>query len=438
MSSSARFDVVIVGASVAGCSAARLFGLAGAKVALVERRPDPDAYKVVCTHQILSCAVPTIERLGLAEPLARRGAMRSGVEVWSPYGGWMHLPGDAPLGYGVTRQTLDPILRDLAANTPGVELLTGHTVVGLLGAGGRPAGVEAETTDRGRRQLHARLVVGADGRGSGIARMARVPRRGRPHGRFFYFAYWRGVRPRPNAARVWFLDPEGAADFPNEDDLNVVTVAPTHARREQFRADPEGEYLRMVASLPDGPDLANAERVSKLIGKLDTPNVLRPAARPGVAFVGDAAVASDPSFGVGCGFAFQTAEWLADHTSGALLGGGDGDLDRALGRYRRAVLRRLGLEHFLMSDMSTGRRLRLNERLVFSAAAKDPAIARVMEPITSRRQSSARLLNPAFTARVLLSASPGPRTRRSACSATARAGRGRNGVAAARSRRSPR
>jgi 2-polyprenyl-6-methoxyphenol hydroxylase-like FAD-dependent oxidoreductase len=123
----------------------------------------------------------------------------------------------------------------------------------------------------------------------------------RRHGRFFYFAYWRGVRPRSDAARVWFLDPEGAADFPNEDDLNVVTVAPTHARREEFRADPEREYLRMVAALPDGPDLANAERVSKLIGKLDTPNVLRPAARPGVAFVGDAAVACDPSFGAGCG-----------------------------------------------------------------------------------------------------------------------------------------
>jgi flavin-dependent dehydrogenase len=395
---------VVVGASVAGCSAARFFGLAGARVALVERRPDPDAYKVVCTHQILSCAVPAIERLGLAEPLAQKGAMRSGVEAWSPFGGWMRLPSDAPLGYGVTRQTLDPLLRDLAANTPGVELLTGRTAVGLLGDDGRPAGIEVETTGRGRERINARLVVGADGRDSRVARMAGVPGRVRAHGRFFYFAYWRGVRPRSDAARVWFLDPEGAADFPNEDDLNVVTVAPTHARLDEFRADPEREYMRMVASLPDGPDLENAERVSKLIGKLDTPNVLRPAARPGVAFVGDAAVASDPSFGVGCGFAFQTAEWLVDHTSRALLGDGDGDLDRALGRYRRTVLRRLGLEHFLMSDMSTGRKLRLNERLVFRAAAKDPATARAMEPITSRRQSSVRLLSPAFTARVLLSA----------------------------------
>src|SRR3954451_21575048 len=43
----ADFDAVIVGASVAGCTAARLFAQRGARVALVERRPDLDAYKTV-------------------------------------------------------------------------------------------------------------------------------------------------------------------------------------------------------------------------------------------------------------------------------------------------------------------------------------------------------------------------------------------------------
>ena len=71
------FDVVVVGASISGCTAARLFALAGARVALVERRPDPGAYKVACTHAILSSAVPTMERLGLAPLLDERGAVRT-------------------------------------------------------------------------------------------------------------------------------------------------------------------------------------------------------------------------------------------------------------------------------------------------------------------------------------------------------------------------
>jgi flavin-dependent dehydrogenase len=388
----AGFDVVVVGASIAGCSAARLFAVAGAKVALIERRPDPGAYKVVCTHQILSSAVPTIERLGLAALIEARGAVRTHVEAWSPYGGWMRFPTDVPYGYGVTRWTLDPILRELAAGTPGVEFLPGWTVTGLLNDDGRPAGVRVETPKHQVRTIRAELVVGADGRDSAIAQWARVPGRVRPHNRFYYFAYWRGLRPVTKRARLWFLDPDGAAAFPNEDDLTVVVAAPHRSRLREFRVDPEDAYRRMVAALPDGPDLVGAERASKLIGKLEVPNVIRPAARPGVAFAGDAALATDPSVGVGCGWAFQSAEWLADHACAALLDGGD--LDGALERYRRTFRRRLGLEHWLIADLSSGRKLRANERTMFRAAANDPVMARALEEVATRRRSSLRLLDP--------------------------------------------
>lgn len=174
------FDVAVVGASIGGCTAARLFALAGARVALIERRPDPAAYKVVCTHTILSSAVPTIERLGLAPALEARGALHTHLEAWTPYGGWIRFPTDVPHGYGVTRRTLDPLLRQLAVGTPGVELFGGQTVVRMIGDDGRPAGVELESPKREVQAVRARLVVGADGRDSTVARLARVPGRVRP------------------------------------------------------------------------------------------------------------------------------------------------------------------------------------------------------------------------------------------------------------------
>lgn len=399
-----RFDVVVVGASIAGCTAARLFALAGARVALVERRPDPGAYKVVCTHQILSSAVPTIERIGLAPLLEARGAVRTHAEAWTPYGGWIRFPTDVPHGYGVTRQTLDPVLRELTEGTPGVELLPGRTVVRLLGEDGRPAGVEVETPARQVEPIRARLVVGADGRDSTVARLARVAGRVRPHNRFFYFAYWRGLRPRTDKARLWLLDPDGAAAFPNEDDLTVVVAAPHRSRLAEFRAGPDEAYRRMIDGLADGPVLADAEPASKLIGKLEVPNVMRPAARPGVAFVGDAALASDPVFGVGCGWAFESAEWLVDHTRTALLD--RGDLDAALDSYCRAFRRRLGPHHWVIADFSSGRRLLALERMTFRAAAVDPAVARAVEEVTSRRRSPLRMFDPRLTAQVLRSAAP--------------------------------
>jgi menaquinone-9 beta-reductase len=397
-----RVDVVVIGASIAGCAAARLFALAGARVALVDRRPDSAAYKVACTHNILSSALPTIERLGLAPLLEERGAVRTYTEFWTPYGGWVRSPTDVPHGYGVTRATLDPMLRQLAAATPGVELLLGHAAVRLLGDGDRISGVEVQSANGDAASLEARLVVGADGRHSTIARLAQMRGRVHPNNRFFYFAYWRGVHPRTDRARLWFGDPEGAASFPDEDDLTVVVAGFHRSRLGAVRADPESEYLRMVTGLPGGPDLAGAERVSKLIGALDTPNVMRPAARPGLALVGDAAFAADPLFGVGCGWAFQSAEWLVEHTAGALAS--NRHLDRALERYRRAFRRRLRLHHWQITDFSSGRKLRANERITFRAAATDASVARAVEEMASRRRSPLRMLDPRLAPAMLSAA----------------------------------
>jgi menaquinone-9 beta-reductase len=243
-------------------------------------------------------------------------------------------------------------------------------------------------------------LVGADGRESALARLARVPGRVRPHDRVFYFAYWRGVEPATTALRVWFLEPDGAARFPNEDGITLLVAAFHRSRLAEVRADLEGAYMRHLTGLPDAPDLRNAERVSKLIGKLEMPNVIRPAARPGIAFVGDAALATDPAFGVGIGFAFQSAEWLVDETTGALDGGPG--LDAALRRYRRKFLWRLGPHHLQMADFSTRRQFWALERLMLGKAAIDPAIARAFGQVLTRERSPLSLLNPRFAARVLI------------------------------------
>jgi menaquinone-9 beta-reductase len=395
----ARFDVAVVGASIAGCTAARLFGLAGARVALIERRPDVDAYKVVCTHAIQPSATPTIERLGLAPLLEARGAIRAGARMWTPYSGWVELPEDLPRAWGVTRRPLDPTLRKLAADTPGVELMLGHAATGLVGENGTPAGVRTRDAAGLEHEIRARLVVGADGRGSSVAEWARVPGRVRRHGRFFYFAYWRGWKPGTTDMHLWLLDPDGGALFPNEDGLAVLVVARTRPHLPKFRADLEGEYMRGLAEFPDGPDLSEAERVSKIVGKLDMPNVMRPAGRPGIAFVGDAALATDPLWGVGCGFAFQSGEWLVDETSAALLG--DGDLGRALERYARVFRRRLGMHHFVIAEYASGRKSFAWERFATRAAANDEVVARRLGEVAGRMRQPLALLDPLLLPRVL-------------------------------------
>ena len=390
------YDVAIVGASVAGCTAARLYAQRGARVALVEKRPALDAHKTVCTHFIQPSATPVIERLGLAPLIEEHGAVRNSIDIWNRGGGWIcTAQDDPPYGYSVTRRRLDPLLRKLTAETPGVDLMLGWTATGVRrDAAGRPAGISIENRSHETRPIAAQLVVGADGRESGIARLANVPGRVKPHGRFFYWAYWRGLRPegQTKRARMWMLDPDCAYTFPNEDDLTLVLVGPHRDRLPEFRADLEGAYMRMVRSLPDAPQLSNATRESKILGKLDLPNVIRPAARPGIAFVGDAALASDPLWGVGCGWAFQSAEWLVDETADALLKGAD--VDAALERYRKLHWKRLSPHHLAIADISTGRRMNALERRMGSVAPHNPVVRQAFEAVGARRKPPTAVFHP--------------------------------------------
>src|SRR5438045_1152233 len=69
MTGQGDYDVVIVGASIAGCTAATLYGRQGLKVALVDRESSPDYYKKICNHFIQPFAVQTFKRLGIVETL---------------------------------------------------------------------------------------------------------------------------------------------------------------------------------------------------------------------------------------------------------------------------------------------------------------------------------------------------------------------------------
>ncbi len=378
----ADYDVVVVGASIGGCTAATFLGQAGARVAVVEQRPDPAAYKTICTHFIAPSATPTIERLGLAERIEAAGGVRNAVELWTRFG-WIRprLADDFAYpryGYDIRREKLDPMVRELAAEAPGVELLPGETATALLGASGRPTGVRVVDRERRERELSARVVVAADGRDSQIAKLAGEKARVMRHGRFCYFAYYRNLPlPTGDTSLMWLLDPDVAYGFTQDDGITLLATFQTKDRESWFRRDLEANFGGYFRGLPNCPDPASGERISKILGKLDMPNSTRRAGRPGLAFVGDAAMSADPVWGVGCGWAFQSGHWLAAELAPAFENGSpsDADLDAAIARYRKRHRSRL-LGHFLMtSDYSTGRRFNPMERMLFSAAARDERVA---------------------------------------------------------------
>ncbi|MBV9048513.1 MAG: FAD-dependent monooxygenase [Solirubrobacterales bacterium] len=175
-----RFDVVIVGARCAGSPLATLLARQGVRVALVERARFPR--DTLSTHIFEAPGINLLARLGVldqvratgAEPIRRldfrQDEFATRVEPRA-------RPGDIGGAMSVRRFLLDPILAEAAAEA-GAEVMMETNVVGLVN-NGRVAGVRVRCGGS-ERELAARVVVGADGRNSTVARLdrrAQVPRR---------------------------------------------------------------------------------------------------------------------------------------------------------------------------------------------------------------------------------------------------------------------
>ncbi len=378
------YDAVIVGGSLAGSATAMFLARAGARVALVEKQPDPQAFKRMCSHFMQSSVVPTLERLGLLGPIMDAGGVRSGLRMWTKWG-WVIAPPDAEhKAVNLRRELLDPLVRDTAANTPGVDLILGQAAHGLVREDGTVRGVVVHDRNGVETVLRAKLVVGADGRDSRIAELAGVQVKVKPHNRFAYGGYFEGPGPvgAPDGS-IWMMDPQWAAAFPTDAGLTFYAAMPTKDRLPEFKRDPEKALMSWVADVPEAPPIREARLVSPVLGKLEMPNRVRTPIAPGLGLVGDAALATDPLFGVGCGWAFQTAEWLADSVAPALAGAEP--LQAGLERYHRRHTKGLRGHWTTIHDYASGRRMNAGERMTFAAAARDAKVAAVFDAFGTRR-----------------------------------------------------
>jgi 2-polyprenyl-6-methoxyphenol hydroxylase-like FAD-dependent oxidoreductase len=382
-----NYDVAIVGASIGGSSAAILFAQQGLRVALIERNKDINAYKIVCTHYIQPNAVPIIKRLGITENIEAAGGIHNGGRAWTRWG-WLGSGSRAnnkSYGYSIRREVLDPMLRRRAAVTPGVDFMPGTSLRELVYSDDRIVGLRAHGRDGQPVEIRAHLVVGADGRNSRTAKLAGVPARTYPNNRFSYFAYYRNLTLATGQRnQVWYLEPEVAYALPNDSGLTLLAGMVPKSKLAEFKRDVQGNFEKLFSSLPDGPDLSNAEQASEMLGMLDMPNISRTTTAPGLGLVGDAALAPDPVWGNGCGWAFQSAQWLVDATVEALRAGHKADVDRGLRQYRQQHHASLGGRFARDVDFSQARPFNFLERLMYSAAVLEPSMTRYTGPYSTR------------------------------------------------------
>jgi 2-polyprenyl-6-methoxyphenol hydroxylase-like FAD-dependent oxidoreductase len=338
---SREYDAIIVGARCAGAPTAVLLARRGYRVLLVDRAAFPS--DTMSTHIVHPPGISALKRWGLLDRLASTGCPP--ITGYSFDFGPIRIAGSLRPDDGVARAycprrtVLDYLLVE-AAVAAGAELRERFTADEVLIENGRVTGVRGHSAGGATVTERARVVVGADGRHSLVAKAVQAPRyRERPPIAAGYYAYWSGLP--AEGFQGYIRPPRAIGVAPTNDGLTMVTVNWPRTEFEANRRDVEGTFARAFGLVPEFAERARAAtRETRIVGTGDLPNFFRRPYGPGWALVGDAGYHKDPITAQGIGDAFRDAEVLAaglDEAFSGQRGYDDAMADYQQTRDRRAL-----------------------------------------------------------------------------------------------------
>jgi 2-polyprenyl-6-methoxyphenol hydroxylase-like FAD-dependent oxidoreductase len=308
------YDAIIVGARCAGAPTAMLLARKGYRVLLVDKATFPS--DTISTHIIWPHGAEILDRWRLLDRLAATGCPPIALGLLFDVGPFALQGGvtDTNAGRGgfcPRRTVLDMLLVDAAVEA-GVELREAFTVESLLRDGDRVAGIKGHGRTGGAVEERARVVIGADGVHSLVAKAVRAPAYDvKPPLTTNYYSYFSGF----DAADLeeYVRDYHAVGCFPTHGGLTLIAVLWPASRFHEVRADIEGHVAKALELAPTVADrVRRARREEQWVGIAGVPNYFRHAHGPGWALVGDAAYAKDPITAHGISDAFVDADGLVE------------------------------------------------------------------------------------------------------------------------------
>src|SRR3984957_15969042 len=333
MSESAKnFDVINVGARVAGSAVAILLARDGRRVLLIDKDVFPSDR--LSTHIVLGGGTKVLERIGVLEMLERVGGVRFArsrtVGPDFDYSGELVRNGADDRGLCLGRVVMDAAMIDAARSFEGVTFRERFRVTDLIIEDDAVVGIRGEDAS-GVYEFRATLIVGADGMRSSVAQIASeqidaFKRVDVPCARAYYYAYFEGVS-RKKFGDDLIAEFESAPGEANlvcrcENGLTVAATAFDASAMQTFRTDLASNLRSYLdRSFAVGKMLEGATIAGKVFSSGILNNTYRNPVTDGALLIGDAGLHVDPLFGQGHSMALMCA-WIVGELAREWFSGG--------------------------------------------------------------------------------------------------------------------
>ena len=310
-----RYDIVIVGAGIAGSSSAIALAPEGYRILLLDQALFPRDKP--CGEGIMPQGVQILAELALLpEILARGGAKVRGMRYWNRQGvlaqsDFPPSPGGISFGLVMRRYLLDNLLLERAASFANVTVRQGFRVTNVVQEEGGVKGIGGHAIDSPNQPevFHAPLTIGADGRYSVFHAACGLTKTYLRRQRFGVTGHLQGVAGTGSYVEV--LPGPGGEIYvaPCAEGITLVAILLEARAMQFFKGDLAGRYAGFLHEVKGFKErITKSELVPPVAAVGPLGFTVEPCYRPGLLLIGDSAGFLDPITGEGMTLALKSVK----------------------------------------------------------------------------------------------------------------------------------
>ena len=404
-----HYDLVIVGAGPAGAVATLYAKRAGLSVCLLDKETFPR--DKICGDALSGKAVTILRELDLFKPIGDL----PGAEIHTvTFGGPDKTCGDIDLtrssrqdfltGFVIRREILDHFLFQRAQQVAD-QTIEGFTVQDILKEGDTVVGISGKTESGESQEIRGKVVLGADGFSSVVARKLGLYSHDPRHWIVALRCYYKDVKGLTDQIELHYVDeviPGYFWIFPLEEGYANVGIGMLHEYIKRENIDLKVALDNAINSDTFSDRFADAQPTEEPIGwNLPAGSKHRPNHGNGFMLLGDAAGLIDPFTGEGIGNAFYSAKFGVETAQAAI----DADDVSAsiLSAYDRKLWDEIGSELKVSHRLQKIGRSRTLLNFVIHKAERSQEVRDTIMGMMANEVPKKQLTNPLFYLKLLLS-----------------------------------